>query len=390
MKNILFLEWQSIGNVFMKKAFEEKGYHVEMHAFDRENEDTRKSPKLAEELIAKMTSKQYEFVFSFNYFPIVAMACKACRVKYVSWTYDSPFIQLYSETIAFDTNYAFVFDKAVCEDFWGRGIDTVYYLPMAAAVAFYDGMVPSRELQEKYDGDVALVGSMYTEQKHNLNRHLEKVDSYTRGYLDAVVQAQKLIYGYNFLEESLTPSIMESVLKVCPVHVSADGMETVEWIFANYFLARRVTALERMDIMKLLQNECCVQLFTHEKTPELAKVQNMGRVDYYNQAPYVFKCERINLNITLRSILSGIPQRAFDIMGCGGFLLSNFQSDFLEHFVPDEDFVFYESYEDLVKKVHYYLENEEERKRIARNGYEKVKKYHTYENRVEEILFVIG
>lgn len=390
MKNILFIEWKSIGNDFVKQAFENYGYHVEMHAFDRENEDTRKSAKLAEELVQRMMSRQYEFVFSFNYFPVAAMACKACRVKYVSWTYDSPFIQLYSETIAFDTNYAFVFDKAVCEDLRARGIETVYYLPMAAAVSYYDAIIPHGEQRGKYNADVALVGSMYTEAKHNLNRHLEKVDQYTKGYLDAVIQAQKLIYGYNFLEQSLTKPIMDSVLKVCPIHVNGDGMETVEWTFANYFLARRVTALERMDIMKLLQEECSVQLFTHEKTPELEKVQNMGRVDYYNEAPYVFKCEKINLNITLRSILSGIPQRAFDIMGCGGFLLSNFQSDFLEHFVPDEDFVFYESYEDLINKVHYYLENEEERKRIARNGYEKVKKYHTYENRVEEILSIIG
>lgn len=389
MRSILFLEWNSIGNIFVKQAFEKLGLAVEVYPFDREKEDTRRSAKLAEELVEKILSQRYEFVFSFNYFPVVAMACKACRTKYVSWTYDSPFVQIYSNTVSLDTNYVFLFDRAVCEDLWNRGINTVYYLPMAAAVEYYDTMIPTEELRKKLDADVTMVGAMYTEPKHDLNRHLVNLDSYTKGYLDAVIHAQKFVYGYNFLEQSLSEDIMAAVQKVCPIHASADGMETAEWTFANYFLARRVTALERRDIMKLLQEEFRVQLFTHEQTPELHKVENMGRADYYNHAPYVFKCGKIHLNITLRSILSGIPQRAFDIMGCGGFLLSNFQADYLEHFVPDEDFVFYENYEDLLDKVRYYAEHEEERKRIALSGYEKVKAYHTYEKRVEEILKTI-
>lgn len=390
MRRILFLEWQSIGNVFMKDAFEKYGFEVEMFSFDSENEDTRNSTKLAEELVAVVMKDKHEFVFSFNYFPVVAMACKACRTKYVSWVYDSPFIQVYSKTVSLDTNYIFLFDKAVCEDLWGHGIHTVYYLPLAAAVSYYDTMEPSEALRKQYDADVTMVGSMYTEAKHDLNRHLKDLDEYTKGYLEAVIQAQKLVYGYNFLEETLTEPIMKAVQKVCPVYATADGLETAEWTFANYFMARKVTALERMDIMKMLQDKCHVQLFTYESTPQLSKVQNMGKVDYYNQAPYVFKCGKIHLNITLRSILTGIPQRVFDIMGCGGFLLSNFQNDFLEYFVPDEDFVFYESYEDLQNKVSYYLEHEDERKRIAQNGYEKVKEYHTYEKRVQQILEIIG
>lgn len=389
MRSILFLDWKSIGNIFAKQAFENKGLAVEMFPFDYDNEDTRSSAKLAEELVEKIMSQSYEFVFSFNYFPVVAMACKACRIKYVSWTYDSPFIQIYSKTVTLETNYVFIFDRAVCEDLWSRGVNTVYYLPMAAAVSYYDTMIPSEALRKKLDADVTMVGSMYTEPKHDLNRHLAKLDTYTKGYLDAVIHAQKLVYGYNFLEQCLSEEVMKAVQKVCPVRATAEGMETAEWTFANYFLARRVTALERMDIMKLLQDDFKVQLFTHEQTPELAKVQNMGRADYYNHAPYVFKSGKIHLNITLRSILTGIPQRAFDIMGCGGFLLSNFQSDFLEHFVPDEDFVIYENYEDLFDKVKYYTEHEAERKRIAMNGYEKVKEYHTYDKRVEQILEII-
>ena len=88
----------------------------------------------------------------------------------------------------------------------------------------------------------------------------------------------------------------------------------------------------------------------------------------------------------MRGIKSGIPLRAFDIMGAGGFLLSNYQEGFLEYFVPGEDFVYYESKEDLLAKVEYYLSHDEERKAIARNGHEKVAASHTYRHRIGEML----
>ena len=98
----------------------------------------------------------------------------------------------------------------------------------------------------------------------------------------------------------------------------------------------------------------------------------MGPVEYFNEMPQVFRCSRINLNITLRSILTGIPLRALDVMGAGGFLISNYQSEIPEYFVPGEDLVVYEDYEDLCTKVEYYLSHESERREIAINGCRKV------------------
>ena len=79
-----------------------------------------------------------------------------------------------------------------------------------------------------------------------------------------------------------------------------------------------------------------------------------------------------------------------DILGCGGFLLTNYQQDMLNFFVPGEDYVYYESRNDLMEKIGYYLEHEEERRAIAQNGYEKVCAEHTYEQRLQEILDVVN
>ena len=116
----------------------------------------------------------------------------------------------------------------------------------------------------------------------------------------------------------------------------------------------------------------------------------MGPVDYYDTMPYVFKCSKINLNITLKSIINGIPLRAFDIMGCGGFLLTNYQDDFVKYFTPGEDLVIYENQSDFLYKIKYYLAHEDERMQIAENGYTKVKNLHSFKIRLNKIMDIVN
>jgi spore maturation protein CgeB len=73
-------------------------------------------------------------------------------------------------------------------------------------------------------------------------------------------------------------------------------------------------------------------------------------------------------------------------MGCGGFLISNYQPEIPEYFVPDEDIVLYDSIPDLLAKIEFYLEHEDLRLKIAANGYEKIKKHHTWTIRIKDIL----
>jgi spore maturation protein CgeB len=350
---VLFLEWKSFGNDYMIDTLQRKGYEVVCMPFPRETEDTRYSDHLATAIAQELLNNHYTYVFSFNYFPVAAIACKACKVSYIAWVYDSPFIQLYSETVKYDTNHIFLFDSAECERLNALGVSTVEYLPMAAAAEYYDKLIPDTQIHKEYDCDIAFIGSTYSEEKQHMFRHLKELDDYTKGYLDAAMQAQKQVYGYNFMEQVLSPQIVANMQKVCPVMEHGDGFETVEWVFATYFLDRKITAMERAEILQMLSGNYHVNLYTPEATPNLPSVHNKGKLDYYSEAPFAMKCAKINLNITLKSIVNGIPLRAMDIMACGGFLLTNYQADFFELFEPDKDFVFYENYseEDCTKRL---------------------------------------
>lgn len=111
-----------------------------------------------------------------------------------------------------------------------------------------------------------------------------------------------------------------------------------------------------------------------------------GPVAYGNDCMEIFRTSRINLNITRVYARGGIPGRVFDIAGSGGLVMSDYVEEIEELFIPGEEIVCYESYEDLMDKVAYYLHNEEERISIARAGYERVWNSHSLEQRLQQIL----
>ncbi len=102
--------------------------------------------------------------------------------------------------------------------------------------------------------------------------------------------------------------------------------------------------------------------------------------------PKVFLFSKINLNFTSKPIRSGLPLRIWDILGAGGFLLTNFQSEIPEYFEVGKDLEAFASEEELVEKIRYYLAHDEEREEIARNGYQKAKEQYSLETRVRQML----
>ncbi len=396
---ILFIEWTSFGNADIKDAFTKEGHQVICFPFS--NKDARRDAQIESSLTEKLRETVPDAVFSFNYFPLVSNVCKREDLPYISWIYDSPYVMLYSYTTINPCNTIYVFDRSLCREFNEAGIKTVRYLPMAANTDRLDSMSPavftpaavpdtdSAHATPQTSGcpflyDVSFVGSLYTES-HNFFDRMENLSAYARGYLEGLMQAQMHVQGCNFIQESLSP-VMEELYRSLPMDPNPDGVETREYLYAQYVVNRKLTGLERLRLLTAVTKRHTLDLYTLDPSFSLPNLRNHGTADYYAQMPLVFKQSRINLNISLRSIKSGIPLRAFDILGAGGFLLSNYQEDFLENFTPGVDFEYYESEEDLLQKIDYYLTHEDERIAIAKNGHDKVAAAHTYRDRVREML----
>ena len=106
----------------------------------------------------------------------------------------------------------------------------------------------------------------------------------------------------------------------------------------------------------------------------------------------VYKKSRIVINHYLTDVPgTGINLRPFEVTGAGAFLLNHSaRSDIFRHFKDGEEFVSFNGENDIREKVGYYLNNDVERRRIAKNGFLRTKRDHTYDHRIKEILRVMN
>lgn len=381
--NILLYEWNTFGQQDLEESLGRLGHKVDKikYVFTDFERDEAFERKLSDLFLMK----KYDFVISFNFFQIISKVCNDFCIKYIAWVWDSPLINLNSRTVYNPVNYIFIFDSTLYLQMKNElKVDTVYYLPLAVNVERLDRLLLTRSDIEQYRAEVSFVGNLY--DKRNYYDEIAKLPDYLAGYFDGIMRAQMKIYGYNFIKEMLTDQIMDELGKHINIRPGSNFIGDIRDIFADRFLNAKITGMERRQMLRRLSEYYQVTLYTDSDSSELKKVHNKGYIDYYNIMPKVFRYSKVNLNMTVRTIKSGIPLRVFDILGAGGFLITNYQADLANYFTIGEDLVCYESEEDLVEKVGYYLGHEEERESIARNGYLKVKQFHTYDLRLKEML----
>lgn len=378
---ILLYIWNAYNMSDLEENLLKKGHHVDTFSYVFDNYE--KSEECFNHLTKLLTTEVYDLVFSINYFPVISDACNECHVKYAFWTCDSPLFVLYTKSIFNPCNYLFSFDKWIYWTFKAYGIKHVYYLPLAVDVPRLDALSLSEADYKKYSSEISFVGSLYEKNSYD---ELEQLPDYMRGYLDASIQAQTLLFDRNILENMITEEIEQQFTQNILDITSDSFFGGIPLILATTFLGFKTTALERRTYLNQLSKTHSVDLYTRSNSDDLILVNNKGNVDYQTEMPKVFRLSKINLNITVRSIQTGIPLRVFDVLGSGGFLLTNYQPELDYFFENKKDLVYYTSENDLYEKADYYLKHEDERQAIARHGYETVKKFHTYDIRLDQMF----
>ena len=357
------------------------------------------SPEFERVIEEKIRGTHYDMVFTVNYFPLISNVCERTGVKYVSWTCDNPLISMYHESVFHACNYIFTFDKTNYLEFRGMGVKHIWYLPLAVDTERMDALLGAPEKPErrnatqdsemrKYRGDVAFVGSLY--ERNSYDKIKNRLPEYLRGYFDAVMEAQLNISGANIVEPMLTTNILEQLQEYFQLEKSEGSFSDLGLIFQTTVLGFKIAEIERRRALIELSKHYRVNVYSNSDVSDLLRIQYCGSVDYWSEMPKVFRMSKINLNFTIPNIKSGIPLRIWDVLGCGGFLLTNYQAEIPYYFKEGEDLVCFDSLEDLCEKVGYYLEHEEERKRIAWNGYRKVREKHSYIERIRTILDTVA
>lgn len=382
---ILVCSWGNICESDLELSLKAMGHEVDVlkDKIKSMDYDVEYLKRLSNDFLLKYS---YDCVFSINYIPVISRLCNLYHIKYVSWIVDSPWYQLNSDTIANPCNYIFIFDKNLYNRYKEK-TSQIYYMPLGSNVRFWDSITVTQEDKELFTTDVSFVGSLY-EDKHSYDKI--KLPDYLKGYFDGVIEAQSYIYGYNFMDEVVGDELVEDFCKSIGWNGGNEDYQiTKKEMVLTEFLGKKCAEVERHRYVKMLAKNCNFDLYTLSNTSGFPYINNKGAAESRIIMPKIFKCSKINLNMTIKTIETGIPLRVYDVLGNGGFLITNFQSELLEYFTPDVDLVIYENEEDLLSKIKYYLRNEEERVQIARNGYHKVKSLYTYEKRLEKIIEIV-
>ena len=379
---ILFYQWNAFMQKDMELCLKEMGidYHVYSSPFKGD------SDKLYDEFSKEIKKGNYDAVFSFNFNSVVSICANDAGIPYLSWVVDCPLGITQDESVLrLPVNHFFVFDGYEYQRLVNMGVGNVYHHCLAVNVSRLDRLGITSRDHEKYDADVSFVGALYQSTYPGFRAKLSENES---NVVESIIEKQMSVQGEYLIGEMTAD---ESLLRSLQMTLEGEytGYDKMFHEGLQSIIAKETTRRDRLVLLIYLSEFFDVSLYSNVDEPLLTKVKQKGLVDSFEDLFRVYKLSRINLNITYRRIQSGIPLRALEVMGAGGFLLSNHQSELAEVFDDGKDMVMYDSIEHAYELAQYYLAHDDERRKIASHGRESAGRFN-YVSQFRKILDLSG
>lgn len=332
-----------------------------------------------EKVSLMLKDKHIDIAITMNFCPAISDACEKNGIKYIAWIYDSPQQSLYSDQIKNSCNYIFSFDKQQVQEIRKLGCVNVHHLPLATNTLRNSALIITDEDIQKYSCDISFIGNLYEDDFYDLVYSV--ASDRLKNKMDHVISEN---FGRwdkkNGLLNSISDEDFSELLSIDNLEKKIPNKMDSEIFLGARLFSRKLAFLERTAIAQTL-SEYDFRLYTGSLGIPIENVHLLPKLDYTNELPKAYHLSKINLNITLHSIASGVPLRVFDIMGVGGFMLTNYQPEIDELFNVGTDIEVYHNIEELEEKVIYYLSHDDIRLKIALNGYKTVSQKYNYECR---------
>lgn len=382
--------WRQSSVTDMAEALRDLGYEAEEYPELLEMASYL-SDETVEELMNYIREHQIQVIISLYFVMNAALAAYKSGIKYVSVLWDAPYTEIYNPLSKIDNVWISTFDRLERDRFTQYGVPHVIYQPLSVnrkRVPEWNSEI-QKTLRGQYIHEISFIGNLYSRNLYRDN--LEHIPSNLQPYFYSIFEEAAFKWdGVNRIYGKTGSEIVEYIKRVSP-DFSIPNRQDIEDVryFEGMGLVREIANMERIAVLNLLAEEHEVTLYTTDRKEAEAKLHNVHLgppVEYGKAAALVFAGSKINLNIALKGIEGGTPQRIMDIMGAGGFVLTSYCEETADLFEEDKEIVMFRTPEELVEKVEYYLAHDRERRKIAEGGYEKVMKRYTYENKMQEII----
>ncbi|WP_318708955.1 CgeB family protein [Candidatus Acetatifactor stercoripullorum] len=384
---ILHIQTNEISILDIPRVLDTQGYEVYqgnfgLHAQKYEAAGCRR-------IIAAIEDLNIQCVVSYDFIITIAQACFEAGIPYASWVYDAPQKELYTHYAMYPCNYIFAFDKMQVRRLKEIGIRHVVHMPLAV-----DGekvkMVTDtigKKMKKGYQSQITFIGQLYN--KGYDESYLQQTDEDCQQQVNQAIDAcflkwDKSASVYGLLSEKCAAAMGE--IEGHKVQYYYPYMSE-QFFYEALFVCRILANRERVHVLNKLAEHYEVIFYTNdENTEQLSDRVKVKPGMTYDVLSHIYRRSKINLNMTLHCIETGVPQRVLDVMAAGGFMLSNYQEELEEMFVPGEEIVLYHNEEELMEYVAYYLAHDEERERIAQKGREKVLQKYDFKGALAKVF----
>lgn len=330
-----------------------------------------------------LENHQVDYVITYLYIPELSDLCNKFCIPYISWNYDSPLVSLFHTSVYNSCNRIFLFDQAQYDRLAALEVPNIYHLPLAADVLRAEQLTLSDAEQALYSCDISFVGTLYEDNLYNRCRGLLPPEYLLP--INQYLMQELCCWDHVRPWTSLPTEMVYALTDTMGLHL--EPFELPEELYLGILmLSRKLAEMERITSLNTLAEIAPVDLYTRSTSDQISALRVHPPVNYLTDLGKVYRCSKINLNFTLPSIESGVPQRVFDVLANGGFLMTNAQPELDTLFAPGKDLVSFHDLAEMKELAAYYLSHEKERAKIAAHGRQTVLQNYTYEHLMKRVL----
>lgn len=340
-----------------------------------------------EEIITLVHTESPTYLFSINFHPVLMEVAREMEVPYIAWIVDSPYYALFYEQVRDSSVYLFVYDEIFADRLKKMGYSRVYYLPPAANVK---RLCKNKGKEIAYSCNVSFIGSTGDDNEYNQFSLASKLGPELVKELESLFQKQQENEEVFLFRELVTDGLVQKISQALGAEAKEEGLMSTREKMA-YILARKYNEYRRKDLLIALSESFEVAVWGDMgwRKIENDHLRYMGYAEHFEELPKICRASKINLNQTRVYVDAGLPMRVFDVLGSQGFLATNRTQDIDRYFENGKDLVVYQDNKELKDLVGYYLSHEKERAEIAKNGFEKISRLHTFDLRLEKMMQLV-
>ncbi|MFJ4609168.1 CgeB family protein [Pseudomonas atacamensis] len=339
---------------------------------------------LNEDNVMGLMSARPDYVLTINFNQFISEVCELLKIPYLAWVIDTPCYPIYDKAINHSHSFTFIYDAAVARRLRQSGVRQVYHLPVAANLERI-GQIDFHKQDSLADTDISFVANLTrTEYRTSILPHLSVQ---TREGCSRLIGSLDRPDGFLNLSAQLGGELISAIKQESGYLLAGDRYLSVAEKLA-YLLGREHSWQERIDVVQRLEQRFRVAVYgNNEWQAQIGSY--VGHANHFTEMPRIFQRSKINLNIIRSFVETGLPMRVFDVLSCGGFLVSNDKHDLHKLFNDGQDLVIYRDTQDLLDICAYYLEHDEERRDIAQQGRVTLAQNHTFMQRMTDMLSTV-